>query len=295
MNTLEIKAIAGVAAVQTLIKKLSTIDKHPDLIVCNIDGMLGTLTFNALNHISRSLFGVVPAIRHHAFTPSEGVLDLQRWYETLRCHAPTRRSLLLPKMDCDGYWGDETFKGFELLTNMHTGSIISEDIKAHSSGKRQLEKRNYVPAQQEAKPGLKTQYDLSRIEYVPLDKLYDNGKLDKSLAGSMGWQNPVISVDQYLAAGHRGFICIDPVTRDIFGVITFTPPFRGVGRFNYVVNGLYVDRGVRGMGIGTQLLSRVRRLANESETSVAINNPAQSAEHLRVIQFVEKQCRMTTK
>lgn len=138
MEAQDIKNIAGVAYVQTLLRQLSDKLDGPKLYSeVRIDGMLGIDTATALDKIASHLFGINTCTAWDGYwIPTQGLQKLQTWYKYMY-HMGGNRNPTLPEPEDDGRWGKDTkacfdavFKAFEertvvIATTRVSGEAVS--------------------------------------------------------------------------------------------------------------------------------------------------------------------------
>ena len=269
MNHLEIKSIAGVAAIQTLLKRAGGVIKSPPMLDCKIDGQVGPLTYAALNDLLAEIYRARPIIPQGTYGLADGVLALQRWYETMRTLISPRAAQVLPSIECDGIWGGETYAAFCLLIALYGEVALNHNLGNKSgmiAGKltpRFPIKKDY---QEPPFPKAKTH---GRCITQLTEGMNDKNTMDV-LAGAMGWDNAVIPPAQFLATDYEAIVSKSLDVDHVYGMLAYLPPDRSKGRYTFEVVGLYVPQHLRGLGIGTELVSHLKAKARAKDVNVAM-------------------------
>lgn len=275
MNHNEIKAIAGVASIQTMIRGVGTIKKIQELSDVKIDGLVGPFTYNALNFIAGEIFGTKPYVPEGMYRPEDGILALQKWYEGVRTTMVARRAMLQPQLECDGVWGDETYNTFKTLLHSYGHRLIDEQVGGYRKGtlaRHPLAGRPFIGGKQIADP-----VDTKVLKDHPSSESFmgpgmTSPDMMEMLAKAMGWDNPVVSPANLLASGYEGIVTHNTETGDILGVLVYRKPDRPTRLYEFSIVGIYVHESVRGKGIGTALVSRLTSLADGQQTTVSYTN-----------------------
>ncbi|UQT02727.1 peptidoglycan binding-like protein [Serratia phage vB_SmaM-Sureiya] len=277
MNHNEIKAIAGVASIQTMIRGVGTIKKIQELSDVKIDGLVGPFTYNALNFIAGEIFGTKPYVPDGMYRPEDGILALQKWYEGVRTTMVPRRAMLQPQLECDGVWGDETYNTFKTLLHSYGHRLIDEQVGVsgkHSLTRRPTTGRPFISGKQTNEVHDREVIKAASRELVHLENLINDAGTLEILAKAMDWQNPVITPAQLLVGGFDAIAYRDSETKETLGVLIYRKPERGSRLYSFSIAGIYVLEKYRGNHIGSDLITKLITYANNGGTTVSfINNP----------------------
>lgn len=300
MNHNEIKSIAGVAAIQTLLRGVGTITKSTPMIECRIDGQVGPLTYAALNNLLGEIYRISPVIPKGMYGLTDGVLALQHWYETMRSSISHRAASVLPGIDCDGVWGDETYGAFRLLTTIYT-EVMFNRKHGDKSGMFAARLTPRLPVRTKSQePGDRPFIGGKQIVDSPDTKVLKDHPSSESFMGSgmvgpeimemlakaMGWDNPVVTPANLLASGYEGIVTHNTETGDILGVLVYRKPDRPTRLYEFSIVGIYVHESVRCKGIGTGLVSRLTSLADNQQTTVSYTNHRNRPADVHVANFL---------
>lgn len=120
MESQDIKNVAGVAYVQTLLRQFGdSLSPRPIYEEVKIDGLLGDNTRNALNEIAQRFFSVDTNTSWSVLINfAQGTDSLQVWYKYLYHKAQITNSDLaddFPDPEEDGFWGKDTKACFDAI------------------------------------------------------------------------------------------------------------------------------------------------------------------------------------
>lgn len=271
VSTEDHKNIAGIAYLQIKLKEL-----NPNL---KIDGMMGAETIVAFRD------AIEKGLKIADFRVDlQGVgMNLIQSMIRQAVMEVGRKDFPIERLH-DGQWGDGTKKAIDLILN-------DAMFKDHFKAIRKLHEDNPRPTTKLSDSTLRSVQDRvrgPRKSLVPL--VYDEQnkvkegthwctgmeyevteQTDKLLAKAMGYENPVITIHQMLAANYQ--IALEYYRGRAVGIIIIRKvevvPFTSVADDSHVrsvavkdgethlhgyIEGIYVNKNIRGVGVGTRLL-----------------------------------------
>lgn len=265
------KNIAGIAYLQIKLKEF-----NPDL---KIDGMMGAETIVAFREaIEKGL--KIPDFRVDLQGVGMGLIHSM----IRQAVAESRRKDFPMERLHDGQWGDGTRKAidmilsdaflerqFETISKLHKGKSrpttnLSERTLRSVQDRVGAPRRSLVPLVYDAYNKVKEgTHWCCGMEYEV------NEQTDKLLAKAMGYENPVITIHQMLAANYhialeyyRGRAVGIIIIRKVEVVPHISIPDdnqvrsvavkEGESRSHGYIEGIYVNKMIRGAGVGTRLL-----------------------------------------
>lgn len=252
MNKLDVKNIAGVAYIQTKIRDLSPpFQPNPLFEKCLIDGFLGIDTITALNHIAKVAYGATsyqPAI---SSSPGEGIYSLQCWYGYISGYIQVKNPFGI--MNTDGEWGNQVKMCFDK---------VFEDYKAKMES-----------------PVLKGQYYIDIIDHKLVNDWPELG-CEELLAQAMRWENPVVSVEQFLAPRTFGLkLLVLHQTKEIIGLIAYGLPNTLTGLSSYVIGGIKVKDIGSDIGMNPLITSVIAEAVSRGKEVIAYDDPSDKYWH----------------
>ena len=261
------KNIAGIAYLQIKLKEL-----NPNL---KIDGMMGGETIAAFRDAIEEGLGI-PDFR--VDLQGVGINLIQSMIRQAVMEAG-RKDFPIERLH-DGQWGDGTKKAIDLITEPLLLRVRREVMAELSRPITKLSDRTLKSVQDRVRGPRKS---LTPLVYDEQNKVKEGThwctgmeyevteQTDKLLAKAMGYENPVVTIHQMLAANYQ--IALEYYRGRAVGIIIIRKveaiPHISVPDDNQVrsvavkegesclhgyIEGIYVNKMIRGAGVGTRLL-----------------------------------------
>lgn len=272
IDSYDVKRIAGIGAVQALLRSVGS---HPTLQAVKVDGFWGPLTLNALNHVAHKVLDVP------AYFPNTGdghelsTHTIQIWYNTQTAHSKANDPF--PVISNDGFWGENTFKALQGLILAYSDAPYPVRTGNSNQGVLANILKMVKPSSQPIKPN---------VRFAKLaDSISNSAMMEQILANTMGWENTVVPVVQFVHAGYAGMVAIDTNTNNPVGLIVYQEPSRSAGKYNFQILGIYVIPDIRNFGIGKELVKFVTDQSTKQQISTWIDISIRHPEAPYLISF----------